>query len=145
MIDGVIFTPLSIIDTEGGDVLHAMKSGDTGFAGFGESYFSTVNPGAIKGWKFHREMVLNLVVPVGGVRFVIFDDRVCSETEGMFSEVLLSRKNYGRLTVPPKLWLGFQGVDQQDSLLLNIASIPHDPGEVELRALDEIDYDWNIK
>ena len=42
MIEGVIFTPLSIIDTEGGDVLHAMKSGDPGFFGFGESYFSTI-------------------------------------------------------------------------------------------------------
>ena len=88
-------------------------------------------------------MVLNLVVPVGAVRFVIFDDRAGSETESKFSEILLSRKNYGRLTVPAKLWVGFQGLDENDSLLLNIASVPHDPDEVEHRALDEIDYDWN--
>ena len=94
MIDGVMFTPLSIIDTKGGDVLHAMKSGDPGFNGFGESYFSTIIPGAIKGWKLHNEMVLNLVVPVGCIRFVIFDDRKGSKTEGEFSEFLLSRKNY---------------------------------------------------
>ena len=143
MIDGVIFTPLAIIDTEGGRVLHAMKASDVGFSGFGESYFSTVEPEAIKGWKLHREMVLNLVVPVGRVRIVIFDDRADSETEGKLSEILLSRNNYGRLTVPAKLWVGFQGLDENDSLLLNIASIPHDPDEVEHRALDEIDYDWN--
>ena len=143
MIEGVVFTPLSIINTKGGDVLHAMKASDVGFSGFGESYFSTVEPGAIKGWKLHHEMVLNLVVPVGNVRCVVFDERVGSKTMGQFSEIVLSRKNYGRLTIPPKLWVGFQGVAGQDSLLLNIANIPHNPDEVERRALQEIDYQWS--
>jgi len=143
MIEGVIVTPLSIIDTEGGDVLHVMKASDMGFTGFGESYFSTVELGAIKGWKLHREMVLNLVVPVGSVRFIVFDEREGSKTVDQFSEIVLSRENYGRLTVPPKLWVGFQGVDVQDSLILNIANIPHNPDEVERRALKEIDYSWS--
>jgi len=143
MIEGVILTPLSIIDTKGGDVLHAMKASDVGFNGFGESYFSTVESKAIKGWKLHREMVLNLVVPVGSVRFVVFDERENSKTMGQFSEIMLSRDNYGRLTIPPKLWVGFQGLDEQESLLLNIASISHDPDEVERRALKEIDYSWS--
>jgi dTDP-4-dehydrorhamnose 3,5-epimerase len=144
MIDGVIYTPLSIIDVEGGNVLHAMKTSDAGFSGFGESYFSTIEPRTIKGWKLHREMVLNLVVPVGSVRFVIFDSRVDSKTEGKFSVYVLSRNNYGRLTVPPKLWVGFQGIDEQDSLLLNIANIPHDPNEVEHKAQEEIVFDWSL-
>ena len=143
MIDGVIFTPLSIIDTKGGVVLHAMKSCDPGFFGFGESYFSTIESNAIRGWKLHHEMVLNLIVPVGSVRFVIFDNRVDSRTEGKFGDFVLSPSNYGRLTVPPNLWVGFQGIDLQDSLILNIASIPHDPNESESRKLSEIGYDWN--
>ena len=143
MIEGVIFTPLLIIDTEGGDVLHAMKASDVGFSGFGESYFSTVEAGVIKGWKLHREMVLNLVVPVGSVRFVVFDERESSKTIGQFSEIVLSRENYGRLTIPPKLWVAFLGVDTQDSLILNIASIPHSPNEVERRELKEIEYSWS--
>ena len=142
MIDGVIFTPLSIIDTKGGDILHAMKSGDIGFFGFGESYFSTIEPNAIKGWKLHHEMVLNLVVPFGGVKFVIFDDRKGSKTEGRFSEFTLSRKNYGRLTVAPNLWVAFQGVDLQDSLILNIANIPHDPNESKIKELKDLNYNW---
>ena len=39
-INGVLVTPLSIINTKGGDVLHAMKSIDQGYLGFGEAYFS---------------------------------------------------------------------------------------------------------
>ena len=48
-INGVNITPLSIIDTKGGDVLHAMKMSDHGYSGFGEAYFSTIEPQAIKG------------------------------------------------------------------------------------------------
>ena len=151
MIDGVILTPLSIIDTSGGPVLHAMKAIDSGYSGFGEAYFSTIESGAIKGWKRHREMVLNLVVPVGAVRFVIFDDRRGSKTKGEFEEITLSRYNtgknnsYGRLTVTPQLWIGFQGIYEDASLLLNIANIPHNQNEVDQMDLDKIEYNWSIK
>ena len=63
-IDGVILTSLEIIQVEGGNVLHAMKNGDTGFSGFGEAYFSSVEHKVIKGWKRHFEMILNIAVPV---------------------------------------------------------------------------------
>ena len=144
MIDGFIFTPLSIIDTDGGDVLHVMKSTDFGYSGFGEAYFSTIESGAIKGWKRHRDMMLNLVVPVGAVRFVVFDDRTNSITNGEFAEITLSLENYGRLTVHPQLWMGFQGMDDQTSILLNIANIPHDPDEVDRLDLNKFGYDWSV-
>ena len=50
-MDGIILTPLKQIRTSKGSVLHAMKKGDEGYAGFGEAYFSTINKGDIKGWK----------------------------------------------------------------------------------------------
>ena len=146
MIEGVILTPLSIIDTKSGDVLHAMKETDKGYSGFGEAYFSTIESGAIKGWKRHQDMVLNLVVPVGAVRFVLFDDRKESKTKGALEEIILSRSNnYGRLTVPPRLWMGFQGVGENEelSMLLNIANIPHDPDETDVKKLDKIKFDWS--
>ena len=143
MIEGVIFTPLTIIETEGGDVLHAMKNNDSGFLGFGESYFSAINFDAIKGWKLHHEMVLNLVVPVGSIKFVVFDNREGSKTHGKFGSYIVSRENYGRLTVPPELWLAFKGLGFKESLLLNIASIPHDPKESKTKKLNEIYYDWS--
>jgi len=143
MIEGVTFTPLSIIATEGGDVLHGMKSSDIGYDGFGEAYFSSVNTDAIKGWKRHRQMVLNLIVPVGAVRFIMFDDRSGSSTTGHICEFILSYVNYGRLTVPPNIWLAFQGVAQEKSLLLNIANIPHDADEVDKIELDNIIFDWD--
>ena len=126
-IDGVLLTPLNVINTSGGNVLHGMKVKDSGYSGFGEAYFSFIATDVIKGWKRHHKMVLNLVVPVGIVRFVIYDDRQDSVTYNKYQEVTLSKDNYQRLTVPPMLWMAFQGVGQQENMLLNVASIPRHP------------------
>jgi len=144
MIDGVVLTALKIIELADGDVLHAIKRDDPGFSGFGEAYFSTVQPGAIKAWKRHNEMTLNLVVPVGKIRFVIFDDRNGSRSFGKFYQVTLSKENYMRLTLPPKVWIGFQCVDNEAAILLNVASIPHTPEEADKKPIEEIYFNWEI-
>ena len=91
-------------------------------------------------------MVLNLVVPVGAVRFVLFDDRKESKTKGALEEIILSRSNdYGRLTVPPQLWMGFQGVGENEelSMLLNIANIEHNAHEVDKKDIEQIKFNWS--
>jgi dTDP-4-dehydrorhamnose 3,5-epimerase len=142
--EGVFLTPLQIIPTENGDVLHGLKVSDKNFASFGEAYFSTVTAGKRKGWKRHSRMVLNIVVPVGEIGFVLYDDRNDSATKSKFFEVSLSRKNYQRLTVPPGIWMAFSGMGGGENMLLNIASIPHDPNEAENIPLDNerIKYSW---
>lgn len=141
-IDGVVITPLKEIKVAGGNVLHAMKVTDPGCIGFGEAYFSQIEPDVVKPWKRHRQMTLNLVVPVGVIRFVIFDDRLNSRTYGKFQEVSLSQDNYCRLTIPPMLWMAFQGTSDGVSLLLNIADILHDPSESDRKSIDEITFAW---
>lgn len=143
-IKGIMLTPLKIISGDAGDVLHAMKRTDASFCGFGEVYFSTVNKGQVKAWKRHREMTLNLVAPCGEIKFVLYDDRTESSTFGKIFEVVLSRGNYQRLTVPPMIWTGFIGMGDGLNMLLNIASIPHDPQEADRLSIDDtrIQYDW---
>ena len=141
MIKDLLITPLDIIETPGGNVMHAMKQIDTGFFGFGEAYFSEIKPGSIKAWKRHREMTLNLIVPLGKIKFVMFDDRKGSNNR--FQEVIISKENYCRLTVPPMIWVGFKGLSSFKSILLNIASIPHNPKEVDKKEINKIEFDWN--
>ena len=134
----ILLTPLSRIATTGGDVLHAMKQSDAGYTGFGEAYFSWVSAGAVKAWKRHTRMTMNVVVPVGQVRFVF---RLNGTDEFRVEEIGMDR--YARITVPPGIWFGFQGLGGPQSLVLNIASIPHDPNEVERLALSDINFVWN--
>lgn len=140
-LNDILVTPLRRIETVGGDVLHGIKQQDVGYAGFGEAYFSWVSDGAVKAWKRHTQMTMNVVVPVGQVRFVF----CCINTDGIeaFRVEELGVERYVRITVPPGIWFGFQGVGATQSLVLNIASIPHDPKEVERLALADINYFWN--
>ena len=139
-VNGIYITPLKRISVPGGDVLHAMKKSDPGYVGFGEAYFSQVDGGAIKAWKRHKKMILNLVVPVGKIRFVLFDDREVSNSR--FQEVIISKDNYCRLTVPPMIWMGFQGLSDNVSMLLNIANIVHEPNEVDKKNIEQIEFNW---
>lgn len=142
-IDGLFTTPQHRIKTPGGDILHGIKKGEAGYTGFGEAYFSFLEYGAIKAWKRHRIMTLNLLVPVGAVRFVAYDDRVDSPTNETFFDITLSSvENYVRLTVPPLVWLGFSGVSSGENLLLNVASHPHSKDEVDRRELSDIPFNW---
>lgn len=131
LASGAVVTPLRRIPTPKGDVYHGLKADEDSFKGFGEAYFSTVLPGATKGWKRHREMTLNLVVPVGTIEFHLRSD------DGAVSEsVRLGDKRYARLTVPPGVWMAFSGVSPGLNLLLNVASIPHDPDEAVTAPLE---------
>jgi dTDP-4-dehydrorhamnose 3,5-epimerase len=136
-MDGVILRPLKQIYHPKGDIFHAMKKSDDGFDGFGEAYFSTINKGDIKGWKKHTQMTLNLVVPVGEIEFVVYD-----ENSKEFFSVKLSPNNYQRLTIKPGLWMAFRGIGEYN-MLLNLASIEHDPSESISIELENIIHDWN--
>ena len=120
---------LKQINVEGGSVLHALKASEEEFYGFEEAYLSAVNYDVIKPWKKHLRMTLNLIVPVGKIRFVLFDDRRNSDTKNRYMDISLSKENYSRLTVPPGIWMSFRGEDKSLNLLLNIANIEHDPSE----------------
>ena len=132
----IIVTPHARINTPNGDVMHGMKSSDKGYAGFGEAYFSWIDENAVKAWKRHTQMTMNIIVPIGKVRLVFYN-----ETEGFRVEEI-GADNYVRLTVPPGIWFGFQGLGVQKNLLLNIASILHDPAEVERREIHTINFKW---
>ena len=111
-----------------------MKSGDNGFCGFGEAYFSKVVQGEVKGWKMHSKMTLNLLVPTGEIEIAVCDGK-------NFFSLVLSSENYQRLTINPKLWVAFKGLSKIN-MLLNIASHQHDPTESENMAIDTFNFQW---
>jgi len=140
-LSDILVTPLSRIRTEGGDVLHAMKNTDNGFAKFGEAYFSEINFGEIKAWKRHVKMTLNLIVPSGSVKFVFLAMDYKKISAHRIEEI--GDERYVRITVPPGIWFGFQGLTKPRSLVLNVASEPHDPNEVERLSKEDINFSWS--
>ena len=120
--------------------MHVLKKGELKNWSFGEAYFSWVEPGAIKAWKQHLKMKMNLVVPIGEVRFVF-----CELANTYFREEFIGAESYARLTVPPRIWFGFQGMSEKPSLVLNLANLPHDPAEIERKSIDDIEFNWREK
>ncbi|HDS1207149.1 TPA: dTDP-4-dehydrorhamnose 3,5-epimerase [Shewanella algae] len=125
-MDKLSFTPLKRIAHSKGDILHALKRCEDDYNGFGEAYFSIINFKEIKGWKKHHEMVLNFVVPIGDVLFYVHD-----EDNNLTHQFSVGESNHGRLHIPAGYWVAFEGLTKGVNIILNIASIEHDPNESE--------------
>lgn len=147
MIDGVVLTPLRQIFDERGKVMHMLRSDSPIFKKFGEIYFSCTHPGVVKAWHLHKEMTLNYAVIFGEIKFVLYDDRKDSPTQGEIQELFISPENYMLVTVPPMVWNGFKSVGTQTSIVANCANIPHSSSEIErLSPTDsKIPYDWALQ
>ena len=138
-LEDIFLTNLSRIQTDGGDVLHGIKKNEKTFYGFGEAYFSNIYSGKIKGWKLHKKMTMNLIVPSGNVKFVFFDENFKTS-----KEFTIGCLNYCRITVPPMIWFAFQGLDyEHPNLVFNFANIEHEPNEVLRKELNQVNYKWN--
>ena len=146
-IDGVFVTPLRRIADERGAVFHMLREDSPGFERFGEIYFSTVYPGAIKAWHLHKEMTLNYAVPVGMIKLVCHDDREGSSTKGNTLELFTGEMDYALITIPPLVWNGFKGIGTRPALVANCATVPHRPDEIERKDpfAADIGYDWDIR
>ena len=140
LLSKILVTSLAQIEVPGGNVMHAIKTTDLGFSDFGEAYFSSINYTSIKAWKRHTKMTMNIIVPVGRVLFAF-----AIKNENDFYEFRseeIGGDNYSRITVPPMIWFGFQGMSPGGSLALNIANIAHDPNEIERLNLEKINFPW---
>mgnify|MGYP001202818934 FL=1 len=141
-VDNIIkYISLKKISNPLGDVWHAIKSSDSEYAGFGEAYFSFIDKGKIKGWKKHKKATLNLVVPVGEIKFFAYDEEQ-EDKHSKLSSFTLSEENYFRLTVPSGIWLAFKGLKERN-MLLNVSDYSHDPSEVETIEIENFPINLN--
>ena len=119
-----------------GDVFRAFRKNEDKIGKFGEVYFSWIKKNAIKGWKLHKKMQMNLVVPVGSVRFVFYYKK-------KFKEIIIGEKKYCRIYVPSNIFFAFQNVSKQKSLVVNYSNIIHQKNkEVINLNLKELNYIW---
>ncbi len=137
ILNKIKVTPLKIIKLSAGNIMKALNKNELKNWSFGEAYFSKIKFCKIKAWKYHKKMMLNLVVPLGRVKFIFY-----SEKENKFKKVEIGEKKYLRLTVPSKIWFGFKGIGKPESIILNITNIKHDPKEILRRKKSEINFNW---
>lgn len=145
MIKGVKLTDLSQHFDSRGAVFKYLNSDSSNFKSFGEAYFSIINKGVIKGWKFHKHASQNLVVPYGEVKFILFDNRIGSVTKGIIQEIILNDSDkYKLLSLPCNVWYSFRCESKNKAILANISNVIHDPEESITLPIKtkEIPYEW---
>ena len=76
---------------------------------------------------------MNLFVPFGEVKLVCY-------YENNFCEVIISEKNNKRVTVKPKVYYGFKGIDKKN-LIINLIDNLHDNSSLN-KPLSYFDYRW---
>jgi dTDP-4-dehydrorhamnose 3,5-epimerase len=131
MIKGVSITSLKSFLDERGMVRHMLRCTDPHFSRFGEIYFSTIFPGAIKAWHVHRKMELNYATIVGNIKLVLYDDRKGSQTYQELQEIFMGEDNYVLVKIPPNVVNGFKAIGNEQAIVANCSDIPHDPEEIE--------------
>ena len=106
-------------DNKAGNIIKFIDIKSKFFDKFGEIYFSEVNYKMIKGWKLHKQMQMNICVPAGEVKFVLF----CNEK---FNEIIMNKKSYilKKMNNIPRL-NQFDGDKRQ--CLLNKCGLPDIP------------------
>jgi len=137
MIDGVRITPRRVTHDFRGDVMHFLRNTDDEFTEFGEVYFSKIIAGQRKTWRRHRVAVSQLVVPIGTVEILLFDDRPASLTEHVHYKLAIGETNHQLVTVPPLVWYAFENSGDTTALIANCSSLPHDPNESDRREFSD--------
>ena len=122
-IEGVKVISLKKIPDERGTIYHMLRSSDPHFTKFGETYFSKIYKGAIKGWHIHKKITLNYCVVQGMVKLVLYDARNHSSTQGNILELFIGDDNYVLVVIPAGVANGHKGI-AGTSLLANVPDIP---------------------
>jgi dTDP-4-dehydrorhamnose 3,5-epimerase len=149
MIKGVILKQLKPIPDERGMVMEILRSDDPEFRGFGQVYLSTIYPGVVKGWHFHKTQTDHIAIVKGMVKFVLYDDRPGSGTKGELMELFIGERNPVLVTVPPEVLHGMKGVGVEPAYMVNCPTEPYNHAQPDefRRAPDDpsIPYDWGRK
>ena len=142
-IKDAVYMELPTFPTNGGRVLRMLRPDSPMWpnfpAGLGEVYFSLVEPQIVRAWKLHTRQTGLFAVPMGLVKFVLYDARAASPTLGVIASLELGLPdNFRLLRIPNGVWYGFKCLSASAALICNCADMPHDPEEAQTLPPDDI-------
>jgi dTDP-4-dehydrorhamnose 3,5-epimerase len=149
MIDGVKVKQLRPIPDERGRLMEILRVDDPEFIKFGQVYMTTVWPGVVKAWHYHRKQTDNMAVVSGLAKIVLYDARDGSPTRGEVNEFFIGEHNPILVQIPNGVYHGMKGVGDREAIIVNTVTEPYNhakPDEFRVDAHDnEIPYDWARK
>ncbi len=149
MIHGVRVKQLRVIPDERGRLMEILRSDDDLFIRFGQLYMTTVYPGVVKGWHYHKKQVDNFAVVKGMIKLVLYDQREDSPTHGEINEFFLGEHNPQLVQIPNLVLHGFKCTGDEEAIVINCPTELYrykEPDEFRIDPFSkEVPYDWGIK
>jgi dTDP-4-dehydrorhamnose 3,5-epimerase len=147
MIDGVKVKQLKIIPDERGRLMEILRSDDEIFEKFGQVYMTTAYPGVVKAWHYHKMQDDHFSVVKGMLKLALYDGREGSATRGEVNEFFLGESNPILVKIPQGIYHGFKGIGTEETLVINVVTMPYnrlEPDEYRIDPHDnDIPYDWS--
>ena len=120
---------IKVINNKKGDILKFISKKSIFFKSFGEIYFTEIKNKQTKGWNLHKKNKCLLTVCYGKVIFNFIDGRKKSRTFNKLEKIILGKKNYGIILVPPGIWFSFT-TKNKISVIANFLNNPHTDKEI---------------
>ncbi|GBC77238.1 UDP-2-acetamido-2,6-beta-L-arabino-hexul-4-ose reductase [bacterium HR08] len=149
MIEGVRVKPLRMIPDERGRLMELLRADDEIFIKFGQVYMTTVYPGVVKAWHYHKKQYDNFVAVRGMIKLVLYDAREDSPTRGEINEFFIGDWNPQLVQIPPGVYHGFKCISETEAIVINIPTEVYNYAQPDEYRLDPhkggIPYDWARK
>lgn len=149
MIEGVEVKKLKLIPDERGRLMEMMRADDPFFEKFGQCYMTTVYPGVVKAWHYHKTQIDHHVCIKGMVKLVLYDNREDSPTNGELEEFFMGVHNHILIRIPSRVYHGIKCISDDEAIVINIPNEVYrydDPDEFRVHPHDnDIPYDWSRK
>ncbi len=149
LIHGVIVQTLRVVPDERGRLMEIMRCDDPFFSGFGQVYLSTVYPGVVKAWHYHRVQDDRFTCVRGMVKAVLYDDRESSPTRGALNEIYVGEYKPNLIVIPAGVFHGWKCISEYEAYVINVPSQPYNRSDPDEYRVDPhtggIPYDWSRK
>jgi len=138
-----------MIPDERGRLMELLRADDELFIKFGQVYMTTVYPGVVKAWHYHKKQYDNFVAVRGMIKLVLYDAREDSPTRGEINEFFIGDWNPQLVQIPPGVYHGFKCISETEAIVINIPTEVYDYAQPDEYRLDPhkggIPYDWARK
>ena len=146
MITGVRIKKLKIKPDDRGRLMEIFRSDDDFFKKFGQVYMTTVKPGIVKAWHWHKIQTDNFCCVRGKIRLGLYDARQDSDTFGKTMDITLSLEEPKLVSIPPNVYHGFKGMADEESIVVNTPTEAYNHSNPDEERLDacknDIPFDW---
>ncbi len=148
MIDGVVIRQLRQLVDERGWLVELMRSDWDLFEKFGQVYVTTVYPGVVKAWHYHKKQTDNMACIKGLLKLTLYDSRKSSATYKEISEIFMGDRNPLLVKIPTLVYHGFKALGEDTAFVINIPTELYNyekPDEFRLPPdTTQIEYDWGL-